>query len=231
MDIPGEIKPVERDRALEIAACRDTCPPCRSDSDRECSMLRRQFLVITALGAIAAVALAHQTLGRGGAARASTAPVGAPQGLTFRGVTGGTIAMDDWRGRPVLVVNTASRCGFTPQYEDMQALYDQFRDRGLVVLAVPSDDFNQELGTDAEVAAFCEVNFGLDFPMAGITPVRGAQAHPFYQWLAQAHGFTPRWNFHKVLLGPDGQLVGTWGSTTRPTSRPIVRAVEAALRG
>jgi glutathione peroxidase len=113
----------------------------------------------------------------------------------------------------------------------MQALYDRFRDRGLVVLAVPSNDFNQELGSDADVAAFCEVNFGLDFPMAGITHVRGPDAHPFYLWLAQAHGFAPRWNFHKVLLGAGGEVLGTWGSTTRPTARPIVQAVEAALAG
>ncbi len=154
-----------------------------------------------------------------------------PEGLTFRGLTGETLALDDWRGRPVLVVNTASRCGFTRQYDEMQALYDRFSDRGLVVLAVPSGYFNQELASDAEVAQFCEVNFGLTFPMAGITPVRGSRAHPFYAWLAETHGFAPRWNFNKVLLGPDGRVAGTWGSMASPTGGVIVRAVEAALAG
>jgi len=147
----------------------------------------------------------------------------------FDSLTGGSLALDDWRGRPVLVVNTASLCGFTRQYDDMQALYDRYRDRGLVVLAVPSGDFRQEKASDAEVAAFCEVNFSLTFPMTTITPVLGAQAHPFYRWLDQTHGVRPAWNFNKVLIGGDGALVGHWGSTTRPTARAITRAVEAQL--
>lgn len=191
-------------------------------------MHRRHLLGIAGLGAIFAMMAIRSTVGR---AVASAPPVSAAQGFSFRGITGETLALDEWRGRPVLVVNTASRCGYTRQYDDMQALYDRFRDRGLVVLAVPSNDFNQELGSDAEVAAFCEVNFGLDFPMTGITRLRGAGAHPFYRWLAEAHGVTPRWNFHKVLIGPGGEVLGSWGSTTRPTARPILRAVEAALPG
>lgn len=154
-----------------------------------------------------------------------------PGGFAFRGIGGQALALDDWRGRPVLVVNTASLCGFTRQYDDLQRLHERFAPRGLVVLAVPSNDFRQELSSDAEVAEFCEVNFGLTFPIAGITGVRGAGAHPFYRWMAEAHGFVPAWNFNKVLIGPAGDVRGTWGSSTRPTSRDIVRAVEAALRG
>ncbi len=193
-------------------------------------MRRRHLLAIGAV-AIATVAVAAQRPPKAAAAATGGGAAAPAGGFRFRGITGSEIALDEWRGQPVLVVNTASRCGFTSQYEDMQALYDRFRARGLVVLAVPSDDFNQELGSDAEVAEFCEVNFGLDLPMAGITRVRGPEAHPFYLWLAREHRFAPRWNFNKVLIGPDGEMLGSWGSATRPTARAIVRAVEAALAG
>ncbi len=149
--------------------------------------------------------------------------------FSFASIDGGTIDTAEWRGRPVLVANTASLCGFTPQYDALQALYDRYRDRGLVVLAVPSDDFRQELGSNDEVREFCAVNFDLDLPMTEITHVRGPQAHPFYRWLRQAHGFEPRWNFNKVLIGPDGALVATWGSTVSPTAAPIRSAIEALL--
>ncbi len=161
---------------------------------------------------------------------AMAAPAAAdPGGMRFASIDGGEIALGDWAGRPVLVANTASLCAFTEQYEGLQALYDMYRGAGLVVLAVPSDDFRQELATEEEVAAFCEANFGLDLPMAEITSVRGPDAHPFYRWLNETHGIAPRWNFEKVLIGPDGALLGAWGSAVRPLGRPIVDAVEAAL--
>lgn len=147
----------------------------------------------------------------------------------FASIDGGTIGFADWPEQPVLVVNTASLCAFTPQYEALQALYDTYRDAGLVVLAVPSDDFRQELGSDAEVRDFCEVTYGLDLPMSVITPVRGAAAHPFYEWLAQRHNIVPAWNFHKVLVGADGAVLGAWTSVVRPDSRAITGAVERAL--
>ena len=149
--------------------------------------------------------------------------------FTFTAIEGTPLPMDDWRGRPVLVVNTASLCGFTPQYADLQALHDRYAARGLVVLAVPSDDFRQELASDAAVAEFCQIQLGLDIPLTRITPVRGPDAHPFYRWLAQTHGHVPQWNFNKALIGPDGDLLGFWGSTTRPTARQITRLIEAAL--
>jgi glutathione peroxidase len=153
----------------------------------------------------------------------------AENGTTFNSIDGGTLDLADWAGRPVLVVNTASQCGFTPQYRGLQELYDTYREAGLVVLAVPSDDFNQELEDAGAVKDFCEINYGLDLPMTDITPVRGAEAHPFYRAVKDQTGFSPRWNFNKVLIGPDGAVLGTWGATTRPTARPIIRAVEAAL--
>ncbi|MEM9636195.1 MAG: glutathione peroxidase [Pseudomonadota bacterium] len=151
-------------------------------------------------------------------------------GHVFASIDGGTLNTGDWAGQPVLVVNTASQCGFTGQYDGLQALYDQYRDRGLVVLAVPSDDFRQELGSAEEIKEFCELNFALDLPMADITHVKGADAHPFYQQVAAETGFTPRWNFNKVLIGPEGDVVGTWGSSIKPQSRKITQAIETLLR-
>ena len=129
----------------------------------------------------------------------------------------------------MLVTNTASRCAFTPQYDALQALYDRYRSDGLIVLAIPSQDFRQELETAEEVKEFCEVNFGLDIPMTDITSVRGQAAHPFYQALKQQTGFEPSWNFNKVLIGPDGEFVGAWGSVVSPMSPAIVGKIEALL--
>ncbi|MCX7890116.1 MAG: glutathione peroxidase [Rhodobacteraceae bacterium] len=147
----------------------------------------------------------------------------------FASIDGGEIRMADFAGRPVLVVNTASFCAFTPQYEGLQALYDRYRARGLVVLAVPSDDFKQEYGTNGEVKAFCELTYGIDMPMTEITHVRGPQAHPFFRWVKAETGFEPGWNFNKILLDGDGRVVATWGSAARPLSGTITGAIEALL--
>lgn len=159
-----------------------------------------------------------------------TLPCWAAQAFIFDNIDGGTLSLDDWKGKPVLVVNTASRCGFTPQYDGLQALYDRYRDQGLVVLAVPSDDFRQELSSAEKVKDFCEVNYGLTLPMTDITHVRGTGAHPFYLWVAEQTGFEPSWNFNKVLVGSDGRVLATFGATTRPLSGKMIRAVEDALK-
>ncbi|MEO1542763.1 MAG: glutathione peroxidase [Pseudomonadota bacterium] len=156
-------------------------------------------------------------------------PAHAASGFSFASIDGGELALDAWRGQPVLVANTASLCAFTPQYDALQALYDRYRDRGLVVLAVPSDDFAQELGSADEVRDFCEINFGLDLPMTDITRVRGRDAHPFYRWLSETHGVRPRWNFNKVLIGPEGEFVEFWGSRVRPDGPQITARIEALL--
>lgn len=153
-----------------------------------------------------------------------------PRDMQFSSIDGGMINLSDWAGRPVLVVNTASQCGFTYQYDGLQALYDRYRDQGLVVLAVPSDDFNQELSSAEKVKEFCELNFALDLPMTDIEHVKGDDAHPFYKALADETGFVPRWNFNKVLIGPDGQFVASWGSSTKPQSGKITKAIEKMLR-
>jgi len=147
----------------------------------------------------------------------------------FPSIDGGTYSLDDWQGKPVLVVNTASLCGFTPQYVGLQLLYDRYRDRGLVVLAVPSGDFRQEHGSNEEVKEFCEVNFDLDLPMTEITPVKGDDAHPFFALVKEAYGFEPNWNFNKILISPDGEVVGTWRANTRPTAPAIRDAIAPFL--
>ncbi|MFK7838609.1 MAG: glutathione peroxidase [Sulfitobacter sp.] len=153
----------------------------------------------------------------------------APKDMSFASIDGGTLELSQWAGQPVLVVNTASQCGFTRQYSGLQELYERYRDRGLVVLAVPSDDFNQELESAEAVKDFCEITFGLDLPMTDITDIKGPDAHPFYKAVKAETGFAPKWNFNKVLIGPDGAVAGTWGSTTKPTSRSITKVIEALL--
>ena len=147
----------------------------------------------------------------------------------FTSIDGGEIDLGDFRGKPVLVVNTASLCGFAGQYEGLQNLYDLYRERGLVVLAVPSDDFNQELASATEVKSYCEVTYGIDLPMTDITHVRGKDAHPFYQAVQAETGFVPKWNFNKILVTPDGSVGGTWGAMTKPESAAIKQAIDAVL--
>jgi glutathione peroxidase len=148
----------------------------------------------------------------------------------FKSIDGGIIDTNDWRGKPYLIVNTASKCGFTRQYAPLQKLYDRFHDQGLQMIAVPSDDFNQELDTDQEVKAFCELTYGIDMPMSVTTSVKGDKAHPFFKSLKEESGFVPSWNFNKILVDADGELVQTWGSTTNPMSAKIISAVKSTLK-
>lgn len=150
----------------------------------------------------------------------------------FTSIEGEPLPMSRFKGKTVLVVNTASLCGFTRQYGDLQKTWERFRDRGLVVLGVPSNDFGgQEPGTEAEIKTFCEINFNVNFPMTTKVRVKGAQAHPFYRWSAETLGpqATPRWNFHKYLIGPDGRLVDWFATQTKPTSATVTKAIEAQL--
>ncbi len=151
----------------------------------------------------------------------------------FTSIEGQPLPMDTFEGKAVLVVNTASHCGFTHQYADLQSVWERYRDRGLVVLGVPSNDFgNQEPGSEAEIKQFCEVNFNVDFPMTTKVHVKGAEAHPFYEWAVQTLGTEsqPRWNFHKYLVAPDGQLVAWFSTSTSPTSAKVVQTIEGHLQ-
>jgi glutathione peroxidase len=150
----------------------------------------------------------------------------------FVSLGGEALPLASWRGHPVLVVNTASFCGYTPQYRDLEALWRRYRERGLVVLGVPSNDFGQqEPGGAAEIKQFCETNYQVNFPLTEKYRVIGGGAHPFYRWVAAQLGEVgaPRWNFHKYLIGPDGQLAGAWPSRVGPLDPAITGEIEAML--
>ncbi len=150
-------------------------------------------------------------------------------GFTFPGIEGVPIDLAALRGRVLLVVNTASFCGYTNQYEGLQALHAAREAEGLTVIGVPSRDFNQESATEAQVKSFCETTFGIDFPMTAILPVRGAAAHPFYRWVKVARGWEPGWNFNKVLVGRDGRVAGTFGASDAPGGSRLGAAIATAL--
>lgn len=154
----------------------------------------------------------------------AAAPAPHPYDFRFPAIEGGEIDLSAWRGKPMLVVNTASFCGFAPQFAALQKLHEAYAPRGLLLLGVPSNDFNQEAADNAAVKAFCDAEFGVDFPMAAISHVKGPQAHPFFAWAG-----APRWNFFKYLVGRDGQLIQTYPSQVEPGSPDLLRAVEAAL--
>ncbi|MEL6682120.1 MAG: glutathione peroxidase [Pseudomonadota bacterium] len=147
----------------------------------------------------------------------------------FASIDGGTLTISQWEGQPVLVVNTASLCGFVDQFSELQALYDRYRAAGLVVLAVPSDDFRQELDSNAAVKDYCELHYGIDLPMTEITPVLGRDAHPFYQSIRTEMGFVPRWNFNKILLDRQGKVVGTFDARVEPMSTEMIDHIETTL--
>ena len=134
-----------------------------------------------------------------------------------------------YSGRVLLVVNTASYCGFTPQYKGLEELYAKYRDRGLVVLGFPSNDFAQEKASNQEIADFCENTFGVRFPMFGKSAVRGSDANPLFRQLAAQTGRAPLWNFHKYLVARDGKVVAHYSSLTRPDDPALVRALEQQL--
>jgi glutathione peroxidase len=193
------------------------------------------------LGMVSAVLLIASAAGMGpagvGAAERSDmstneTETGDAYQFEFVSLDGDKLPLAAWRGRPVLIVNTASFCGYTPQYRDLEALWQRYRDRGLVVLGVPSNDFGeQEPGTPSEIKQFCATNYQVDFPLTEKYRVVGAAAHPFYRWVAAQLGEAgaPRWNFHKYLVAPDGSLAGAWPSRVRPTDKEITAEIEGLL--
>lgn len=151
---------------------------------------------------------------------------------SFDALTGGPLPMTTFKDKVVLVVNVASKCGLTPQYDALEKLYSDYKDRGLVVLGVPSNQFaGQEPGTAEEIEEFCRTTYGIDFPMAAKVDVKGEAAHPFYKWAKEEVGepAEPVWNFHKLLVGKDGKLINVFGPRTTPDDPEVVKAIEEAL--
>ncbi len=172
-------------------------------------------------------------LAAAGAALVGARPVSAQEktawDFSFPALEGGALNLAEFRGRVMLVVNTASFCGFTYQYEGLQKLYTARKGQGLVVVGVPSRDFDQEAASNEQVKTFCESTFGIDFPMAAISHVRGEDAHPFYRWVRSVRNWEPRWNFGKVLIGRDGRVMAAFGSSDEPMGFRVSSAVETAL--
>ena len=151
--------------------------------------------------------------------------------FSIESISGEKISLADYKNKVVLLVNTASQCGFTPQYAGLQKIYDRYKDDGFVVLGVPSDDFNQELSTDDDVKKFCEIRYGVNFPLTSIQKIKGDSAHPLYKWISGNTSVIgqPRWNFHKYLISKEGQVLNWFSSMTSPTSDGLLKQVEQAL--
>jgi glutathione peroxidase len=166
----------------------------------------------------------------GGLALTGAAPARTAFDFSFPEIEGGRLDLSAFKGRVLLVANTASFCGYTYQYDALEKLHAARSAAGLTVIGVPSQDFDQESADNAIVKTFCETRFGIDFPLAALSHVRGAQAAPFYAWVKAQRGWEPAWNFNKVLIGRDGAILATFGATDEPDGQAVSGAVEAALR-
>ena len=146
-------------------------------------------------------------------------------------ISGEEIDFNEYRNKVILLVNTASYCGFTKQYNDMQELWEKYRDRGLIVLGIPSNSFNQEKSDNGAVKEFCKVNFNINFPLTEITNVKGDNAHEIYKWAKANYGKSavPKWNFYKILINKEGKIEDTYASLTSPTSNKITKKIENLL--
>jgi glutathione peroxidase len=148
----------------------------------------------------------------------------------YTSLQGKPVNLCEFAGRPILVVNTASKCGYTPQFEKLEALHKRYQARGLVVLGFPSNDFNQELATNKEIAEFCKLTYFVEFPMIEMGSVTGPAANDFYKRLAAAAGTAPRWNFHKYLIAPDGKTVLSFDTRVEPDAREIMSKLQPMLK-
>jgi len=152
--------------------------------------------------------------------------------FAFTSIEGAPLPLAKFKGKPVLIVNTASKCGLTPQYAGLETLEKTYGPKGLVLIGVPSNDFGgQEPGTEAEIKTFCDTKYGVTFPMTRKEKVVGGAAHPFYKWAAETLGpaNVPKWNFHKYLIDADGELIAAFGSRVEPKARELAQAIEARL--
>ena len=152
--------------------------------------------------------------------------------FSFNGIDGNVIDLGEYKDKIIVVVNVASRCGFTNQYEDLQTVWTNYKSKDLIVVGVPSDNFRQEPSSNKEIKDFCETTFGVDFPMTEKTDVIGKNAHPFFLWAKENYGMSaiPKWNFHKIIVGKDGKVIDTFSSITKPTSKKFIRSIEEEIK-
>ena len=151
--------------------------------------------------------------------------------FNFKGLNGDEIKLSDYKNKVIVVVNVASRCGYTPQYESLQNLWNNYK-KDLVVIGVPTNNFKQEPGNNAQIKEFCETNFGINFPMTEKIDVIGSKAHPFFKWAKKNHGIgaIPKWNFHKIIIGKDGKVADTFASFTKPDSSKFLNFIKKEIK-
>ena len=150
----------------------------------------------------------------------------------FKDLDGSDLNLSEFKDKVIIVVNVASQCGFTKQYKDMQNIWEQYQEKGIVIIGVPSNDFgNQEPGSNQEIKNFCQAKFGITFPMTEKVIVKGPEAHPFYLWAEKNHGKSavPKWNFHKIIINKSGKIAQTFSSMTNPSSKKFKSAIENLL--
>ena len=150
----------------------------------------------------------------------------------FNSIEGDKIKLNDYKNKVLIVVNVASRCGYTPQYDGLQKLWSNYKNKEVIVIGVPTNNFKQEPGSNKEIKDFCETNFGINFPMTEKIDVIGKDAHPFYKWAKKNHGIgaIPKWNFHKIIIGKNGKVVDTFASFTKPTSDKFLNLLEKEIK-
>ena len=150
----------------------------------------------------------------------------------FKSIDGELIKLDNFQNKVIVVVNVASRCGFTNQYEDLQKLWTTYQNKGLIVIGVPTNDFKQEPGSNTDIKDFCELNFNISFPMSEKINVLGENSHPFYKWAKVNYGKAaiPKWNFHKIIIGKDGKIADTFASITKPMSKRFLNSIEEIIK-
>ncbi len=150
----------------------------------------------------------------------------------FNDLDGSALSLSEYKGKVIVVINVASQCGFTNQYEDMQKIWEKYQDKGIVILGVPSNNFGkQEPGSNSEIKKFCESKFGISFPMTEKVSVKGPKAHPFYIWARENHGKSavPKWNFHKIIIDKDGKIAETFSSIVNPSSKKFIKTLEKLI--
>ncbi len=149
----------------------------------------------------------------------------------FNGLDGGLIKLSEFKDKVIVIVNVASRCGYTPQYEDLQNLWSTYKEKNLIVIGVPTNNFRQEPGSNKEIKNFCETNFGISFPMTEKINVIGNNSHPFYKWAKNSYGMgaIPKWNFHKIIIDRNGKIIDTFNSFTKPSSKKFIKIIEKLI--